>query len=213
MFLEWSREEVIAGIEGVITVVFPCRAMKFVAAGFEHHGNGSGRRKAIVGAVIGRQLAELGHRLTRRSSGYAASAAAIVVLAAIDHEDIVGGALAIEADARVASNRDIFVIGDIVRCSGSQSSELEQAGTVDRQVRYLVASDEVALFPGFCLDTDGRCLNRNALRCGSHLHLKVGAGAVAYLEHDAFLLRELEPGGFSLQVIMTYVKAWEHILA
>src|SRR5206468_3724505 len=115
----------------VIAVVFPCRAMKLVAAGLEHHGDGAGRRQAVVGAVVGSQLAELSNPLAGRGCGYAPSTAAVVVLAAVDHENIVGGALAIEADARIAPNRHILVIGDIVRCPGSQSGKLEQAGAID----------------------------------------------------------------------------------
>src|SRR5207342_2407337 len=93
LFLVRSREKVVASIKGVIAVVFPCRAMQPGGPGLKHHGDGAGRREAIVGAVVRSQLAELSHRLAGRGRSYAASATAVVVLTAIYHEDIVGSTL------------------------------------------------------------------------------------------------------------------------
>ena len=39
------------------------------------------------------------------------------------------------------------------------------------------------------------------------------AGAVAHLEYNAFLFRDLEPRRFGLHVVMAYASVWQHILA
>src|SRR5581483_139535 len=99
--------------------------MEFAGTGLDDHGDSSSRGEAVVGAIVRSQLAKLGHRLARRSRGDASSASAIVVLAAVYHVNIMSGALAVEADVGIAANRDILIIRDVVRCSGSQCSKLE----------------------------------------------------------------------------------------
>src|SRR5581483_739733 len=111
----WEKE--VPSIEGVIAIVFPGRAMEFVGTGLDDHGDGSGSSHAVFGAIVGSQLAEFRNRLARRSRSYTAPATAVVVLTAVHHEHVVGSTLAIEADITVATDRDILVISDVVRCS------------------------------------------------------------------------------------------------
>src|SRR5439155_6684926 len=182
--------------------------MKFAGAGFERHSDGAGRSQAVVGTIVRGQLTELSNGLAGRGNGHAATATAVVVLTAVEHESVVGGALAVEADGGIAPHRNVLVIGDIVRCAGSQGSKLEQAGAIDRELRYLVAGYQVALLAGICLNADGGRFYGNALRRRAHLHLEVDARAVAHLEHNALLFRELEPRRFGLHVILAYANAW-----
>ena len=96
---------------------------------------------------------------------------------------LLGGALAIEADGGITTYGDILVIGDIVRCSGSQSGKLEQARAVDGEVRYLLAGDQIADFPGIGLY--GNRIGFYGYQLGrlADLHLEVHAVAVAYTQH------------------------------
>src|ERR1700758_310247 len=155
--------------------------MELAGAGFDDHGDSSGRREAVVGTVVGSQLTELSHGFARRGRGYAATAAAVVIFTAVDHEYVMGRALAIEADARITAHRDVFVIGDIARCSGSQGSKLEQAGSVDREVRYLPPGDNVTHFARVGLHGNGVGFHRHLLLSATALQFEVDAGTVTHL--------------------------------
>ena len=102
------------------------------------------------------------------------------------------GALAIEADATVPTHGEIFVIRNVVRCSGRQRSELEDGRSSHSQIGQLIGAHHIALFRAICLNADSVGFNRNALRCRAHLHLEVHTGAVAHLEQNVCLFRELE---------------------
>src|SRR5262249_38889286 len=125
LLVEWCRKKEVAGIEGVIAVVFPGRTMELVGAGLDGHGDGSRSSHAIFSAIVGSQLSELRNGFAGRSSGYTTPATVVVVLTAVHHESVMGSALAIEADIGIAADRDILVIGDVVRCAGSQRSQLK----------------------------------------------------------------------------------------
>src|SRR5689334_22241975 len=99
--------------------------MEIVRAGLDDHGDGSGSSHAIFGTIVGSQLAELRNRLAGRSCSYTTTATMVVVLTAVHHEGVVGRALTIEADISIATDWDILVISDVVRCAGSQRSKLE----------------------------------------------------------------------------------------
>src|SRR5262249_10852427 len=150
-------------------------------AGFNDHGDSSGGRETIVGTVVGSQLTELSHGFAGRGRSYAAAAAAVVVFTAVDHEYVMSRALAIEADAGITAHGDVFVIGDIVRGSGSQRSKLEQTGSVDREVRYLSPGDHVTHFAGVGLHGDGVGFHRHLLLSATDLQFEVDPGTVTHL--------------------------------
>src|SRR5437667_467494 len=187
--------------------------MELAGAGFDDHGDSSGRREAVVGTVVGSQLTELSHGFARRGRGYAATAAAVVILTAVDHEYVMGRALAIEADARITANGNVLVIGDIARCSGSQRSKLEQAGAVDREVRYLPAGDQVADFPSIGLHGYGVGFDSNRFLCAADGQGKVDSATVADRQRQGLPLGNLEARGFHPYDVVSDVKVRGHILA
>ena len=90
-------EEVI-GVQRIVAEEFVDRAVEIVRAGLDGHVDGAGGADAEIARRVAGQGLEFVDGVDRGHHGDAAAAAAIVVLAAVDHPDVVFRALAVEAD-------------------------------------------------------------------------------------------------------------------
>ena len=73
--------------------------MVVVSSGLEHHQDGSTGTNSVIRAVVAVQSLEFGDGVLRGQVHEAAAAAAVILLAAVNHVDVVRGACSVEADA------------------------------------------------------------------------------------------------------------------
>ena len=98
-------QEVIVGVVGRVAVEVIDFAVVVVSSGLEHHQNGSAGTNSVIRAVVAVQGLEFGDRVLRRQVHEAAAATAVILLAAVDHVDVVRRACSVEADAVRGSQR------------------------------------------------------------------------------------------------------------
>ena len=79
-------------------------------------------------------------------------------------------------------------------------------------MRHLLVGDDVTNLPGIGLNAHGVSLYRYGFAGPAHGHLIIQANAIANLQDDALLLRNLESSGFHLDVVMPNRKVGSHIL-
>ena len=165
--------------------------MVVLRAGLEHHGDGAAGADAVVGTVIAVEGLELGDGVLRGQVHKAAAAAAVVLLAAIDEVDVVGGSGAVEADAvgggqRIHAAEGGKVVGD-AEAEGGQGGHIASVGG---KLLNLLAADQGAHFAGLSLHLQGVGRDGHGLSLGSyrerdifferlgHIHDDVGHGVV-----------------------------------
>ena len=205
--------EVVAGIERVVAIELPTRGMELFSSGLDNLGDGCGRGETVLGAVVRGHVAEFGDGVERGHDA-AAAAAAIEVFAAVNELKVVASALAVDADVAVAADRgrDDEVALD-ARCSGGQGEQGVDATPVGGELGHLVACDDVANLAGVRLHPDGIRFDGDGFFGGAQGQGKVQAGAIADVQYHAGLLCDLEPGSFSLEIVMTDRKIGGDILA
>ena len=134
--------------------------MEVAGAGLDHHEDGSAGADAVVRTVVAVERLEFGERVMRRKGAEAATAAAIVQFASVDHVDVVGGAGPVEADAvRRGQRVDAAECGQIVGNSQAERRKGSDIAAVGRELRSPAASDQGADLAGFRLDLQGVRLN------------------------------------------------------
>ena len=119
---------------------------------------------------------------------------------------------AIEFHAGIAANRGVDHTGNLAGGAGSQRGELIDAATIDGNLGHLLAGNDVALFAGVLLNTNGVGFHRDGFRGSAKLQLEVDAGAIADLQQNVFLFRRFEAVGFGLDHVVTDVRVRDYIL-
>src|ERR1039458_7280329 len=129
---------------------------------------------------------EFGDGVDRGHHGHAASAATVVVLASVDHPDVVLLALAVEADVGAAGHRYWQVkIGQVGGRPRRENGEGRHVPAVNGQVGHLRAGDQVADLCRIGLDFYNVGGHRYAFGDLADLQDCVDAHGVVRVERDA----------------------------
>ena len=172
--------------------------------------------KTVVRAVVRGECAELRDRVRRGSNAHAARAAAVIVFAAVQQINVVILTHAVEFDAGVAADRGVHDSHPLHLARGARGRELRADKCCGRStaicdicwpVMTLLCSPESRL-NAYCVGFDG-----DGFLSAAELHLEVDTGAVADLKDEAFLLRDLESGGFGLGVVVTDFQFGKYVLS
>src|SRR6185503_13883155 len=134
-------------------------AVVILGSRFEHHQDGSTRPNSVVRLVIAIEGLKLRDGILRWQVHKATAASAIVLLAAIDHVNVVGGAGSIEADP-VRRSQGIHTAkgGKGIRNTQTQGRQRSDVSTVCRELLNLCAANEGAYLTCFGLHLQGiRC--------------------------------------------------------
>src|SRR5580692_880787 len=92
------RHEIILCIEKVVAIEFPSGSVELARSRLQDHGHGAGRRKTVIGTVVGSKRSKLLDRVRGGGDAHAARAAAVIVFATIEQRDVVILAHAVEFD-------------------------------------------------------------------------------------------------------------------
>src|SRR6185503_12179401 len=100
---DWARlpgafQEVVISVVGCVAVELVEASVILPLARLEHHDNGAAGTDAVVRSVVRAQGLELANGILRRQIHETSAASTIVLLGTIDQVDVMGHALAIEAE-------------------------------------------------------------------------------------------------------------------
>ena len=139
------------------------------ASGLEHHENGAAGSNSVIGLVVAVQRLELSDRILRGQIHKAAAAAAIILLAAVDHVDVVGGSGSIEADAVCRRQRIHAAKGRKgIRHSETKRRQRSDVSAIRCQLLNLCAADQRTYLAGLGLHLQGIGCHCHGLRLAAN---------------------------------------------
>ncbi len=170
--------------------------MKAVGAGLGLDFHRARPVAAVLGAVIRGQHFEFGDGLQAGIDVQRAVAAVIHVVAAVQFPVVVLHTAAVDAEAYVAVDADrAFILAGLIAYAGDQRDQLREVPSVQLQLGNLLSVYGAGKVRRLGLHLGNiTAFDRNFFLDRAHFQRDVGAGLLAYLEHDCLGLISLEAG-------------------
>src|SRR5437867_4724627 len=104
--------------------------MQSACSRLQNHGHCRGRRKPVIGTVVGSEGAELGDRVRGRSNTHTASTTAVIIFTTVQQVNVMVLAHAVKLHVGLSTDRRVDVTVDLARRPRRQSSKLVNAAPV-----------------------------------------------------------------------------------